>query len=329
MRRDGFTMIELLIAVVLTATIVGAGLFAFSTASRIWRVGADTADAIHHGDYVMEQLASALRSAYYPDDDKPSTQHGMVLVNDGEEDEARDSLSWVKFGSALVGRSSGIADSPHRIVVYTVGEGEEDDETLAEGGLVVKAWRLSAQVEDFDPEDEEYVKPRLIMPDVLALDFKVLDPEDNLAKGQDPVPDQDDFDEQGGFEWIDDDWKDDYTNRLPYAVVATLYMKPTERGEEPIALRRLITLPTAPLSWRDKGAAGGNETTGGDDKKSDKNADKNKDRDNGRDRNDGGNGERIEPGGNGRKRGPDGGGAGGGTGGGAGEGAGGGAGGGA
>ncbi|MBP5543592.1 MAG: prepilin-type N-terminal cleavage/methylation domain-containing protein [Kiritimatiellae bacterium] len=277
MKRCGFTMIELLIAIALTATIVTASIVAFSTASRIWRNGADAADAIHHGDYVMEQLASALRSAYYPDATQPSSQHGMVLVNDGNEDEAHDSLSWVKFGSALVGRNSGIADSPHRIVVYTVEEGEEDDEALAEGGLVVKAWRLSAQIEDFDPEDEEYVKPRLLMPDVLALDFKVLDPEGNLAEGKDPVPDQDDFDEQGGFEWIDEDWKDDYTNRLPYAVVATLYLKPSEKGAEPIALRRLITLPTAPLSWRDKGAAGGDTETSGNESANGKNKNKNED----------------------------------------------------
>ena len=277
MKRCGFTMIELLIAIALTATIVTASIVAFSTASRIWRNGADAADAIHHGDYVMEQLASALRSAYYPDATQPSSQHGMVLVNDGDEDEAHDSLSWVKFGSALVGRNSGIADSPHRIVVYTVEEGEEDDEALAEGGLVVKAWRLSAQIEDFDPEDEEYVKPRLLMPDVLALDFKVLDPEGNLAEGKDPVPDQDDFDEQGGFEWIDEDWKDDYTNRLPYAVVATLYLKPSEKGTEPIALRRLITLPTAPLSWRDKGAAGGDTETSGNESANGKNKNKNED----------------------------------------------------
>lgn len=277
--RGGFTMIELLIAVALTATIVGASIFAFSTATRIWRAGTDAADAIHHGDYVMEQLVSALRSAYYPDTSQPSVQHGMVLVNDGDEDEAHDSLSWVKFGSALVGRNSGLADSPHRIVLYTVGKGEADDEALAEGGLVAKVWRLSAQVEDFDPEDEEYVKPRLLMPDVLALDFKVLDPEDNLADGKEPVPDQDDFDEQGGFEWIDEDWKDDYTNRLPYAVMATLYLKPTEKDADPIALRRLVTIPSAQLSWRDKGAAGGDVETSGSSsgKKEKKNKDGNKD----------------------------------------------------
>lgn len=265
-RAGGFTMIELLIAVALTATIVGASVFAFTTATRIWRAASDSADAIHHGDYIMGQIVSALRSAYYPDTAKPSAQHGMVLTSDGEDEEAHDILSWVKFGSALVGRKSGLADSPHRIMLYTLGEGESDDERYAEGGLFIKAWRLSAQVEDFDPEDEEYVKPRLLMPEVLALDFQVLDPEDNLAKGQAPKPLQEDFEGQGGLKWIDgEEWKDDYTNRLPYSVMATLYLKPTEKGQEPIALRRVVKLPTAPLSWRDKGASGGNEGTSGSD----------------------------------------------------------------
>lgn len=259
MRRGGFTMIELLLAVALTATIVAASIFAFTTASRIWRSGVETADSIHHGDYVMEQLASALRSAYYPDAARPSTAHGFILEDDGEDDNAHDSISWVKMGPALVGGRSGIAGTPHRIVVTTLAEGESSDERLAGGGLAVKAWRLSSQVEDFDPEDEEYVKTRLIEPDVLAMDFKVLDPEGNLAEGKDPIPDEDE--EDGGLNWFDseEDWKDDYTNRLPYAVMATLYLKPTEKGADPIALRRLIVLPTAPLSWRDKGAAGGSK----------------------------------------------------------------------
>lgn len=284
--RRAFTMIELLIAVALTATIVAAGVFAFTTASRIWRAGTDAADALHHGDYVMEQLVSALRSSFFPDSAQPGTMHGMILENDGDEDEAHDSLSWVKLGSALVGRSSGIADSPHRIVVTTVEEGKADEEALQEGGLVVRYWRLSAQPEDFDPDDEEFVPSRLVMPEVLALDFKVLDPEGNLAEGKEPMPDQDDFDEQGGLEWIDEDWKDDYTNRLPYAVLATLYLKPTEKGADPIPLRRVVTIPVAPLSWRDKGAAGGSTESGesGDSKKKNE---KNRQPENGNQRQDG------------------------------------------
>ena len=89
-------------------------------------------------------------------------------------------------------------------------------------------------------------------------------PEEEVALGGED-------EEDAGLKWIDEDWKDDYTNRLPYAVKATLYMKPAERGDKPVALRRLITIPVAPLSWRDKGAAGGSkETTGNGEKKKEK-----------------------------------------------------------
>lgn len=260
MRRAGFTMIELLVAMALTATIVAGAVFAFTTASRIWRDAASVADSLHHGDYIAWQLTSALRSAYYPDSAEPGSMHGFVLENDGDEEEARDSISWVKMGSALVGGK--FAGWPHRIKVFTLAEGESDDETLAQGGLVVRAWRVKGQVSDFDPEDDEFVTSRLLEPNVLAADFQVLDPEGNMAEGKDPVPDEEE--EDAGLKWIDEDWKDDYTNRLPYAVKATLYMKPAERGGSPVALRRLVTIPVAPLSWRDKGAAGGSkETTAG------------------------------------------------------------------
>ena len=261
MRRYGFTMIELLVAMALTATIVAGALFAFTTASRIWRDASEVADSMHHGDYIAGQLASALRSTYYPDSAQPGTMHGLLLENDGDEEEARDSISWVKMGSALVGGK--FAGWPHRIKVYTLAEGESDDEALAPGGLVVKAWRITGQVKDFDPEDERFVTPRLLEPNVIAVDFQVLDPEGNLAEGKDPIPDE--GEEDGGLKWIDEDWKDDYTNRLPYAVKATLYMKPHEKGAKPVALRRLITIPVAPMSWRDKGAAGGTRETSGND----------------------------------------------------------------
>ena len=249
LRKSGFTMIELLLAVSLMAVIVGVGFYTFATANRVWRLGTEAADAIDHADLVMEQLCMALRSAYYPDGSRPSPDYGMQLVNDGDGADAHDTLSWVKLGTALVGPDSMVANSPHRVMVSAV---RPDDSPDGEDGLVLKAWRLAAQPEDFDPEDEEYVKPLYIASGVQGLDFQILDPDGNLAAGKEPVA----GDEQE-LKWIDEDWKDDYTNRLPYAVSATLYLTPAEEGGEPIAVRRLVTIPVAPLSWRDKGAAGG------------------------------------------------------------------------
>ncbi|MBQ6923578.1 MAG: prepilin-type N-terminal cleavage/methylation domain-containing protein [Kiritimatiellae bacterium] len=259
MRRHpsaAFTLIELILAITLLASITATAYLCLSTATRSWRVGTETADAINHGDYIMEQILMGLRSAYYPDVgtvDAAAGQYGMQLVNDGDEDVAHDSLTWVKLGSALVGADSEVANTPHKVVLSVVGKGESGDEALAAGGLVLKSWRMSALPEDFDPDDENFVKPMLLMPGVVALDFRVFNPKDNLAEGKLPgVEEENAFELDDEKKWIDDDWEGDYTNRLPYAVEATLYLEPADDRSEPIKVQRVTTIPTAFLSWPEK-----------------------------------------------------------------------------
>ena len=259
MRRHpsaAFTLIELILAITLLASITATAYLCLSTATRSWRVGTETADAINHGDYIMEQILMGLRSAYYPDVgtvDGSAGQYGMQLVNDGDEDVAHDSLTWVKLGSALVGADSEVANTPHKVVLSVVGKGESGDEALAAGGLVLKSWRMSALPEDFDPDDENFVKPMLLMPGVVALDFRVFNPKDNLAEGKLPgVEEESAFELDDEKKWIDDDWEGDYTNRLPYAVEATLYLEPADDRSEPIKVQRVTTIPTAFLSWPEK-----------------------------------------------------------------------------
>lgn len=259
MRRHpsaAFTLIELILAITLLASITATAYLCLSTATRSWRVGTETADAINHGDYIMEQILMGLRSAYYPDVgtvDAAAGQYGMQLVNDGDEDVAHDSLTWVKLGSALVGADSEVANTPHKVVLSVIGKGESGDEALAAGGLVLKSWRMSALPEDFDPDDENFVKPMLLMPGVVALDFRVFNPKDNLAEGKLPgVEEESAFELDDEKKWIDDDWEGDYTNRLPYAVEATLYLEPADDRSEPIKVQRVTTIPTAFLSWPEK-----------------------------------------------------------------------------
>ena len=254
--KSAFTLIELILSISLLATITVTAYLCLSTATRSWRVGVDAADAINHGDYIMEQILMGLRSAYYPDVnavDGSAGQYGMQLINDGDEEQAHDSLTWVKLGSALVGADAEVANTPHKVVLSVVGKGESADEALAEGGLVLKSWRMSALPEDFDPEDENFVKPLLLMPGVVALDFRIFNPKDNLEEGKLPgVEEESSFELDDEKKWIDDDWTGDYTNRLPYAVEATLYLEPPDDRSDPIKVQRVTTLPTAVLSWPEK-----------------------------------------------------------------------------
>ncbi len=256
-QKSAFTLIELILAISLLATITVTAYLCLSTATRTWRVGVEAADAVNHGDYIMEQILMGLRSAYYPEVgtvDGSAGQYGMQLVNDGDEESARDSLTWVKLGSALVGADSEVANTPHKVVLSIIGKGESENEDLDAGGLVLKSWRMSALPEDFDPDDENFVKPLLLMPGVVGLNFRVFNPKDNLEEGKLPgVPDEESsFELDDEEKWIDDDWTGDYTNRLPYAVETTLYLEPPDDRSDPIKVQRVTTLPTAFLSWPEK-----------------------------------------------------------------------------
>ncbi len=253
---SAFTLIELILSITLLSVITVTAYLCLSTATRSWRVGVEAADAVNHGDYIMEQILMGLRSAYYPEVnsvDSGAGQYGMQLENDGDEEQARDSLMWVKLGSALVGADSEVANTPHKVVLSIVGKGESGNEELDVGGLVLKSWRMSALPEDFDPDDENYVKPLLLMPGVIGLNFRVFNPKDNLEEGKLPgVEEESSFELDDEEKWIDDDWTGDYTNRLPYAVEATLYLEPPNDRSEPIKVQRVTTLPTAFLSWPEK-----------------------------------------------------------------------------
>ena len=249
--RRGLTLIELLLAITLMAIIASVTYFSFSAATRAWRTGTETANSLHHADYVLEQLAMGLRSAYYPDAARPSGAYGLTLADGGDGESARDTLGWVKLGTALVGADSPIAGTPHRVEVSVLAPGASDEPGFSEGGLAISAWRIVALPEEFDPKVS--VKPMLLTTRVVGFNCRVLDPENNLQEGDAPSAEDE-------LKW-DDAWEDDRTNRLPYAVELSLYLDPGREREPPIEVKRIVEIPCAPLSWRDKGAAGGRADT--------------------------------------------------------------------
>lgn len=247
----GFTLIELMLSITLMAAIAAVTYFTFDAGTRAWRGGLEVADSLHHADFVIEQLVMGLRSACYPDAARPSGSYGLVLVNNGDDEHARDTLSWVKLGTALVGADSPIAGTPHRVEVSVLDPDASDDPAQAAGGLAVSAWRIVALPEDFDPTTA--VKPLLLTPRVVGFNCRVLDPANNLQEGDAPSSDDE-------LEWLDE-WEGDFTNRLPYAVELSLYLEPAREQDPPMEVKRIVEIPLAPLSWRDKGAAGGRAET--------------------------------------------------------------------
>ena len=219
----GFTLLEVILAVGILAAVSTVTYLSFTTVVQAWRKGVTLSDRLQHGDFVMEQLVMALRSAYYPDARGTQTRYGFWVEDEGDGQDVSDRISWVKLGSALVGRSAVFAGTPHRVEFFV----EEDDrgDSLA----MVKAWRLEGQPEDFDPDED--VAPFSISRQIAGFNCRTLMPADITTDGD--------------LEW-QDEWN--YTNDLPVAVELTLYLTPMERDGEAAEIKRIVEVPIAYLS---------------------------------------------------------------------------------
>lgn len=222
-RRRGFTLLELLIAMSLMVIALTIAYMTFGSVTKAWQRGVSLSDRITHADYVMDQLVSALRSAYYPDTSALAPQYGFWLENNGSGSRARDEFSWVKLGTALVERGASYSKGPHRVQVTVAS----DPARASKSGVAVRAWRAYGQPEDFRPEEIERF---FISGKVQGIDCRIAT---NMVNDR--------------IEW-ESDW--DETNIIPYAVEITLYMEPLDSGTPAVKIQRAISLPVAPQSWR-------------------------------------------------------------------------------
>ncbi len=223
MDREGFTLVEIILAITLVSIVSMVTYGSFSTALTAWRRGTALMDDLHHGDFVMEQLASGLRSTYYPDGSSGCVTYGFVHHNHGNGPYSSDEIGWVKIGGALVGQTCPFAGSPHR-VWFRVHESPD-------GGreATVRAWAVVGQPEHFDPDTVERIplSRRVVGFDCRAAFRKRADSDE--------------------IDW-EDEWKD--TNRVPTAVELTLYVQAASPAQDPVAIKRIVGVPVGALAWR-------------------------------------------------------------------------------
>jgi prepilin-type N-terminal cleavage/methylation domain-containing protein len=244
--RSGFTLLELIMAIMILAIMMILSFFCFDAVVQSWNAGMEMSDAMSQADYVMNQVESGLRSAYYSSSVQKDDERGFQFSDGGEGPDARDSIAWMKEGRAFVGGlkaidgKTEIAEMPHRVMLYVEEEGRDGG-----GGLMAKAWSSDFQPDDFDVEED--VKAFLVSPRVMGLDCKVLKepPEENAKE----------------IEW-EDEWTS--SNALPYKVSVTLYLRPVKERDEPVAVTRDIVLPVWDVSQNPVQSGGAAEAgTGG------------------------------------------------------------------
>lgn len=227
--QRAFTLIEVLVAVALLAAAMAIAFSAYFSVSKAWQRGVTLADNLNHGDYVMEQFVNGLRCAFYPPPQTNtaggSTDYGFSLEKHGSGDTARDVISWVKIGAALLGPDSALHRGLHRVRLSI----EEDNDGAP--AIAVRAWRPYANLDSFtfDQADPFYVSGK-----VQGLSCRV---STNRT--------------EEGWQW-QDEWENEATNHLPMAVEITLYLDPLDAETPPVEMKRMVEIPVAPFSWSKK-----------------------------------------------------------------------------
>lgn len=207
-RRRGFTLLEILVAVTLLATAFTIIWSTFSTTLDGWRRSGEFLDRITHGDFVIDQMVSSLRSAaFFPN--RPD-KYGFWLESRGGGDSPRDSISWVASGTAFM-----LPEDPLSLGLYRI---MLDVESGGDGGLAVRSFHhLADEIEKND------VEPWIVSSRVRGLDCRIYNFEEEI--------------------W-EDEWEN--TNEIPTLIEITLFLEPIEKYERPVKVQRIIQIPVAP-----------------------------------------------------------------------------------
>ncbi|HKL22342.1 MAG TPA: prepilin-type N-terminal cleavage/methylation domain-containing protein [Tichowtungia sp.] len=211
MKRRGFTLLEIMISIVILFIALTVAWQTFSSVTRAWTGARKLMDETHHGDFVMTQLAAALRSMYFPADSSTPEKYGFRM-DDVSGEYGDHSISWITASSAFIPRGEFAEHGLHRI---QVGAGEDEE---GNDGLLVSVWSYLA-----DEEDDVEKKSWVVSENIKGLTCYTYNLEDE--------------------DW-DDEWED--TNSIPGLIHITLYADPVEKYGDPLEYHQLIEIPLGP-----------------------------------------------------------------------------------
>ena len=210
---SGFTLLELMVAMVILTIAMSIAFQAFSGTIRAWRRGTEVIEGIKHGDFAMNQLANALNSTIYFFN--PRKSYAFKIEKGTDSGLPSDTISFVTASSAFMPDSSPLQQGPHRIKLYI------DDDDRGDPALFSIAFPAIADEEE--AEDEYDAEPHLVSRAVQGLEILLYD--DELE------------------DWSTDEWEKE--NSIPERVLILIYVASEERDEEPIVFTRVLDIPVS------------------------------------------------------------------------------------
>ncbi|MDH3981365.1 MAG: hypothetical protein OES84_00520, partial [Kiritimatiellaceae bacterium] len=172
---------------------------------------------IKHGDFAMNQLASALNSTIYFNNKRKT--YAFKFEKESSGGLPADFISFVTSSGVFMPHDSPFASSPHRINLFI------DDDA---GAPALFAQAMPAIANDEELEDKYDAEPILVSRAVSGLEILVWDTET-------------------------EDWTEEWEpeNSVPERILLAVYVESDEEDEEPIKFTRVIEIPVA-KSVKDK-----------------------------------------------------------------------------
>lgn len=211
--RFGFTLLELMAAMVILTIAMSVAFQAFSGTIRGWKRGTEVVEGIKHGDFAMGQLASAVNSTVFFSN--PRKSYAFRIERDTIAGLPADTISFVTASTAFMTEDSPLKYGPHRLELFI------DYDEYGNPALFSLAFPAIADLEE--AEDEYDTEPHLVSRAVQGLEVLLYDEELE--------------------DWTTDEWEQE--NSVPERIKLTLIVASEDEDEEPIVFSRIIEIPVA------------------------------------------------------------------------------------
>lgn len=210
--QNGFTLLELIVAMVLLITAMSIVFQAFTGTTRGWRRGTEVADGIKHGDFAMNQLASALNSTVYFYN--PNKSYAFSFEKGSHGGLPADTITFVTASKAFMPEGSPLQHGAHRLKIYIDGDENGDP------ALFSKAVPALADIDEF--ESEYITEPHMVSRAIQGIEILLYNEET-------------------------DDWTASWEkeNSVPERVKILVYVPSDDEAEEPLVFSRVLDIPVA------------------------------------------------------------------------------------
>ena len=216
-RRRGFTLLELMVAMVIMVIALSIAFEAYTATIRGWKRGTEVMEGIKHGDFALTQLVASLNSTIFFDSKRKT--YAFTIEKESNNGLPADEISFVTSSGAFMPHDSPFARGPHRLNLFI--ENDEGEPALFASAMPAVP-NSEDELDDFDAD------PILVSREVQGIEILIWDSEN-------------------------EDWTEEWEpeNSVPERIKIAIFIAADDQNDDPIEFSRALEIPVA-ASLKDK-----------------------------------------------------------------------------